>query len=189
MASEVCPAVLALQGSVEPHIRILRELGHDPLAIRRPESLEGVSHLIVPGGESTTLQLLLQHYGLWNPIRERGRDRSLAILGTCAGAILLARESPDPPPRLGLLDVKAERNAYGRQMESRVAPLILPAPIGPLDGVFIRSPRLHQPGKGVEVLGRNGEEIVLVRQGRLLAATFHPELTESTAIHRYFLTL
>ncbi|MEE8143510.1 MAG: pyridoxal 5'-phosphate synthase glutaminase subunit PdxT [Planctomycetota bacterium] len=180
--------LLALQGSVEPHHVAMKRLGVDSLPVRRPEQLEGLTHLILPGGESTALYKLLADYGLWEPIRKRGGDGSLAIFGTCAGAILLGQENGECPPRLGLLDAAVERNAYGRQLESFVATLRLREPLGELQGIFIRAPRCRQPGAGVEVLGSlNGEPVVL-RQGRLLVATFHPEPTRSLALHRYFLS-
>ncbi len=181
------PGVLAFQGSVEPHLRALAEVGAPAVAVRRREQLEGLTHLVLPGGESTTLQKLLDLYGLWEPIAELGASGRLAIFGTCAGAILLGRQAEECPPRLGLIDVTVERNAYGRQIDSFAAPLCFRGT--PMEGVFIRAPKLRDPGPRVEVLATHDECPVLVREGRLLAAAFHPELTAERAIHRYFLGL
>ena len=183
------PAVLALQGSVEPHRRALEALGYEPVEVRRPHQLERITHLVMPGGESTTLYKLLDLYRLWAPIRERAQAGSLALFGTCAGAILLGRDATERPPRLGLIDVTVERNAYGRQVDSFVTPIELCEPLGSMEGVFIRAPRLRDPGPGVEVLGCHAGDPILVRQGRCLAATFHPELTDARQLHELFLDL
>lgn len=184
-------AVLALQGSVEPHRRHLEALGQRVREVRRREQLEGVTHLILPGGESTTLHLLLTRFGLWEELARRGADGSLAMFGTCAGAILLGRGDAAPPPRLGLIDIGVDRNAYGRQLDSFERPVRLqPAITGlpdTLPGVFIRAPRLRDPGPSVEVLATLDDQPVLVRQGRHLASAFHPELTADLTLHQLFL--
>ncbi|MCA8959866.1 MAG: pyridoxal 5'-phosphate synthase glutaminase subunit PdxT [Planctomycetes bacterium] len=187
----VAPGVLALQGSVAPHCAHFRSLGHDVAEVRLPRQLEGVTHLVIPGGESTTLAKLLRFYELWDPIATRAREGSLAIFGTCAGAILLGRTSPTPPPRFGLLDIEIDRNAYGRQIDSFVAPVDSDE-FDDLEGVFIRAPRIRACGPDVEVLARlrsadGSTEPVLVACGRLMAATFHPELTRSDSVHSRFL--
>ena len=183
--------VLALQGSVEPHLHALERLGHDPVEVRRPEQLEGLTHLIIPGGESTTVVKLLELYGLWDPIEGRGRAGDLAIFGTCAGAIVLGREHEVRPERMGLIDITVDRNAYGRQIDSFVSAIEVDPSIddGTFEGVFIRAPKFSDPGPDVEVWGKLDGEPVLARQGRMLAATFHPELGRSTAIHERFLEL
>ncbi|MGE3166493.1 MAG: pyridoxal 5'-phosphate synthase glutaminase subunit PdxT [Planctomycetota bacterium] len=185
----VRPAVLALQGSVEPHLQRLEALGFAATSVRRPQQLAAVTHLILPGGESTTIHLLLTRFGLWDAIADRARAGSLAIFGTCAGAILMGRASDERPPRWGLLDIDVRRNAYGRQVDSFECELELAPPIGPVRGVFIRAPQMADPGPRVQILGELDGSPVLVRQDRLLAATFHPELTDSLRVHEYFLGL
>lgn len=186
--------VLALQGDFREHGEILRRIGVAPVEVRLPKHLAAVDRLIIPGGESTAIGKLLAIYRLIEPLRARaGRD--LAIWGTCAGAILLAREVLDQKqggqPGLGVMDVTVRRNAYGSQLNSFELPLHAPVfGEGPLPGVFIRAPQIETVGRGVEVLARlpNGG-IVAAQQGRLLATTFHPELTGDDRVHRYFLEL
>jgi 5'-phosphate synthase pdxT subunit len=171
--------VLALQGAFREHARVLRRLGADVVEVRLPEELEGLEGLVVPGGESTTIMRLARIYGLDEAIRRfRG-----AIFGTCAGMIVLDRE------HLGLADLAVERNAYGRQVRSFEADVELEGDAKPLHGVFIRAPRIRDLGEEVEVLGELGDEPVLVRDGRLLLASFHPELTDDTRVHERFLEL
>ncbi len=186
--------VLALQGDFREHSAILRQLGADPLEVRLPRQLASVNHLIIPGGESTTIGRLLALYGMLEPLRARaGRD--LAVWGTCAGAILLAREILDQKqggqPTLSVMDITVRRNAYGGQLNSFELPIDAPAfGEGPLHGVFIRAPLIEAVGQGVEVLARLPDgAIIAARQGRLLATTFHPELTADARVHRYFLEL
>lgn len=186
--------VLALQGDFREHSAILRRIGADPVEVRLPRQLAAVTHLIIPGGESTTIGRLLALYGMLEPLRARaGRD--LAVWGTCAGAILLAREVLDPKrggqPTLGVMEMIVRRNAYGSQLDSFEVPLDAPAfGEGPLPGVFIRAPQIESVGRDVEVIARlSGGAIVAARQGRLLATTFHPELTGDARVHRYFLEL
>jgi 5'-phosphate synthase pdxT subunit len=176
--------VLALQGDFDAHARLLRGLGHDVVEVRRCTQLAGLAGLVLPGGESTALLRLMAGEPWFDALRAF-HGAGGAVLGTCAGAILLARRVEGPEqPSLGLLDVTVARNAFGRQVESFEATLDAPA-LGPAPrGVFIRAPRIVGVGPGVEVLARFGAEPVLVRQGRVMAATFHPEITGDPAVHR-----
>ena len=169
--------VLAVQGNFREHAAMLRRLGADPVEVRKPEQLQGLDGLVIPGGESTTFMRLMRLYGLEEAVRRFERP----ILGTCAGLIVLDRE------HLGLLDVDVERNAYGRQVASFEADLDLVGEDEPLRGVFIRAPRVQRVGGDVEVLAELDGEPVLLRQGRFLVATFHPELTDDTRVHELFL--
>jgi 5'-phosphate synthase pdxT subunit len=171
--------VLAVQGNFREHVQMLRRLGVDAVEIRKPEELEGLDGLIVPGGESTTFMRLMRLYGLDEALRGFQRP----VLGTCAGMIVLDRE------HLGLVDVAVERNAYGRQVASFEADLQLEGEERPLRGVFIRAPRVREAGPGVEVLAALDGEPVALRQGRFIVAAFHPELTDDTRIHEKFLEL
>ena len=183
--------VLALQGDVEAHERALARAGAQAAPVRREKDLDGLAALVLPGGESTTISKGLARERLFEPLKafaEAGRP----VLGTCAGAILLSRAVVNyPVPTLALLDVRAVRNAYGTQVDSFAAT----ADSGSdpdfegLHCVFIRAPRLENPGPEVEVLARVDGAPVLVRQGRLLAATFHPELTDDLRVHRALLEL
>ena len=171
--------VLAVQGNFREHVQMLRRLGVDAVEIRKPEELEGLDGLVVPGGESTTFMRLMRLYGLDEALRRfRG-----PVLGTCAGMIVLDRE------HLGLVDVSVERNAYGRQISSFEADLQLEGDERPLRGVFIRAPRVREAGPDVEVLAALDGEPVALRQGRFIVAAFHPELTDDTRIHEKFLEL
>jgi 5'-phosphate synthase pdxT subunit len=181
--------ILAIQGDVEAHARALARLGAEAVAVLREKELAALDGLVLPGGESTTISKGIARLGLAEPLREFARS-GRPVLGTCAGAILLARQVENHPvPTLGLLDVVAMRNAYGTQVDSFAAPLEAPAlpELAGLRCVFIRAPRLRCPGEAVEVLGRRDGWPVLVRQGNLLAATFHPELTADPRVHRLFL--
>lgn len=181
--------ILAVQGDVDAHARALRAVGAKPLPVLREKDLDAVDALVLPGGESTTIAKGLERLGLYEPLRAFGRS-GRPVLGTCAGAILLAREvESHPVESLGLLDVVAVRNAYGTQVDSFAAtvdPDSDPALAG-LRCVFIRAPRLVRPGPGVEVRARVDGWPVLVRQGPLLAATFHPELGGDPRVHRLWL--
>jgi pyridoxal 5'-phosphate synthase pdxT subunit len=169
--------ILAVQGNFREHAAMLRRLGAEPVEVRKPEQLEGLDGLVVPGGESTTFMRLMRLYGLEEAIRRFEQP----ILGTCAGLIVLDRD------HLGLVDVEVARNAYGRQVSSFEADLDLAGADTPLRGVFIRAPRVTAAGEGVEVLAELDGEPVLLRQGRFLVATFHPELTDDTRVHELFL--
>jgi pyridoxal 5'-phosphate synthase pdxT subunit len=171
--------VLALQGNFREHAAMLRRLGAEAIEVRLPEELEGLDGLIIPGGESTTITRLMRLYGLEEAIRRfRG-----AVFGTCAGMILLDRE------HLDLVDLEVDRNAYGRQVASFEADLELEGEPAPLRGVFIRAPRVRDVGSEVEVLAGLDGEPVLLREGRFLVASFHPELTEDTRVHELFVNL
>jgi 5'-phosphate synthase pdxT subunit len=178
--------VLALQGAVREHLNAIREVGGEPVEVRLPRDLAGLDALILPGGESTTMRTLIDLYGLREPILSMARGGA-PMLGTCAGMILLANRIGDgEQPVLPLLDVEVQRNAYGRQLDSFEADLDVPA-LGeePLHGVFIRAPVLSDVGAGVEVLARDPHgRPIAVRQGRVLATAFHPELTGDRRLHR-----
>ena len=186
--------ILALQGDFREHEQILRRAGVATQQVRLPEQLDAVDRLIIPGGESTTIGRLLVRFGLLDPIRQRaGRD--LAVWGTCAGAILMARTisegRPEGQAHLGVMDIAVRRNAFGRQLDSFEADLAIDA-LGdePLHAVFIRAPLIERVGGDVEVLARLDDgKIVAAQQGRLLATAFHPELTGDERMHRYFLEL
>jgi 5'-phosphate synthase pdxT subunit len=182
--------VLALQGDFEKHIQALDRLGVPAVEVREKSQLEKVDGLIIPGGESTTIGKLLVRYGMLESTQTFAREGK-PIFGTCAGAILLAKEiEGSNQDRIGVLDITVKRNAYGRQIESFEADIFVPK-IGelPVRGVFIRAPIIKHIEDGVEVLARFGDSPVLVKQGKILAATFHPELTNDTRIHAFFLSL
>ncbi len=183
--------VLALQGAFAEHEKALRELGAEATEVRLPEELEGLEGLIVPGGESTTIGKLAVAYGLVEPLRQLA-GRGFPIWGTCAGMILLARgiRGNDDQPLIGAMDIVVRRNAFGRQVDSFECDLPVSGIAGgPLRAVFIRAPYITRVNDGVAVLAATAGKIVLARQGNLLAAAFHPELTEDTRIHRMFLDL
>jgi len=178
--------VLGLQGDFEAHVKKLRELGVEAEVIRWPGELARLTGLILPGGESTTLLKLIDEYGFAGPLQEMVR-RGGVIYGTCAGLILLACEVRRPEqPALGLIDITAERNAYGRQVESFVGQGRW-ADGSELEMVFIRAPRIVRMGEGVEVLATYDDEPVLVAAGTVMVGSFHPELSEGDAVHRFFL--
>jgi pyridoxal 5'-phosphate synthase pdxT subunit len=178
--------VLALQGDFEAHERSLTRAGAEAVEVRSAADLENVQGLVIPGGESTTMMKLLEEEKLLDPVREFGRERP--IFGTCAGAILLASDVANPPQAsLGLMDMEVERNAYGRQLDSRIARLHPDGMEGELEAVFIRAPIIRRVGQGAHVLASYQGDPVLVEQGRHLAATFHPELTEDPRVHLMFL--
>lgn len=183
--------VLALQGAVREHVAAIREVGAEPVEVRLPRDLVDLDALILPGGESTTMRKLIDEYGLREPILSLARAGA-PMLGTCAGMILLAeRITERDEPFFALLDVEVERNAYGRQLDSFEVDLAAPA-LGdePLHGVFIRAPGIRGVGPRAEVLARDEEgRPVAVRQGRVLATAFHPELTGDRRLHRLLLHL
>jgi pyridoxal 5'-phosphate synthase pdxT subunit len=180
--------VLALQGDYEAHARAFASLGARTRLVRKPEELAGLDGLVIPGGESTTMLKFLEQNGFFE---ELGRFAAATpTFATCAGCILLAREVLHPPQRsLGLLDATVERNAYGRQIDSTIMTAETEVPGGPLEMVFIRSPRITRVGDGVEVLARRDSAPTLVRQGNLLVATFHPEMTDDTRVQKLFLEM
>jgi len=185
--------VLALQGAFIEHEHVLARLGVQPVEVRLPEHLEGLDGLIIPGGESTTMGLLAQKWGLLEPMQAFARS-GRPIWGTCAGMILLAKEVVDGVPGqpiLGLMDITVRRNAFGRQVDSFEADLAVPL-LGdpPFHAVFIRAPVIERVGAGVEVLAALEDgTAVAVQQGNLLATAFHPELTRDERFHHYFLKL
>ena len=177
-------AVLALQGDFSAHRKALDRIGLASFEARNPEELDGAAGLVIPGGESTTLWKFFG-FAPWEEAIRRFAGTGRPILGTCAGAIVLSREVTNPAQRsLGLIDLTIERNAYGRQVDSFVGTAEAPELGAPLPAVFIRAPRIRAVGPGVEVLARRGDEPVLVREGNVVAATFHPELTDDDRVHR-----
>ena len=178
--------VLALQGDFEAHEKALKAAGAQAIEVRSAHDLSDINGLIIPGGESSTMMKLLAEENLLEPLREFGQHRP--IFGTCAGAILLASEVINPPqPSLGLMDMSVERNAYGRQLDSRIARLRPQGFDRDMEAVFIRAPIIRRVGGDAKVLARYHDDPVLVEQGRHMAATFHPELTGDSRIHLMFL--
>ncbi len=192
-----CIGVLALQGAFREHVRVLRQLGADVRELRQRRHLDGVDALVIPGGESTTMGRLLLALDMMEPLRQRIAG-GMPVYGSCAGLILLCRniEASDQP-RIGLLDATVRRNAFGRQADSFETPLHVKGLDAPLQAVFIRAPLITAIGPQVEVLAREdmrrhggtGHSIVAVRQGNILATSFHPELTPDTRLHASFLQM
>jgi len=183
--------VLAIQGDFDAHRRRLEELGAEVVLVRKPEQLDEIDALVIPGGESTTFLKVLGEKGF-----QKLGDfvRSKPTFGTCAGCIMLASNVENPPQQgLGAMDITVQRNAYGRQIDSFIASssaiAAVEAGAGPLEMVFIRAPKIAKVGPGVEVLARQGDDPVLVRQGNSLAATFHPELSDDSRVHAFFLKM
>lgn len=192
--------VLGLQGDFREHLDTFQRLGTEAIDVRRPEQLDDVDALVIPGGESTTIGKLALLYGFIPKLKQRV-DEGMSVWGTCAGAIFIARDVPGHPhPLAGLMDITVKRNAFGRQLDSFEADLDVPA-LGerPFHAVFIRAPLIESVGPGVEVLAKledegagapgSGATIVAARQGQLLATSFHPELTHDGRFHDYFLKL
>jgi 5'-phosphate synthase pdxT subunit len=184
--------VLALQGDFDAHAKAVERAGASPVLVRSAADLNGLDGLIIPGGESTTMLKLLREEQLMEPLREFGRRRP--IFGTCAGAILLANEVSSPAQEsLGLIDIGVERNAYGRQVDSRIANVTPEADFqsrtgpGDMEAVFIRAPIIRRVGSDAKVLVQYGGDPVLVEQGRHIVATFHPELSADPRVHELFL--
>ncbi|HZQ23792.1 MAG TPA: pyridoxal 5'-phosphate synthase glutaminase subunit PdxT [Terriglobales bacterium] len=179
--------VLAIQGDFDAHRKRLEQLGADVVLVRKPEQLDEIDGLVIPGGESGAFLKILGEEGfekLKNFVRVK------PTFGTCAGAIMLAKEITNPEqPGLGALDLRIRRNAYGRQIDSSIRTGETSLPGGPMEMVFIRAPKFESLGPGVEVLAKEGNDPVVVRQGKTMAATFHPELSDDTRIHRAFLEL
>lgn len=182
--------VLALQGAFREHRRMLERCGAKAAEIRKPEELDEIDGLIIPGGESTTIGKLMVEWGLMDKIKDRA-SQGMAIYGTCAGMILLCKHiAGSNQPRLGLLDAVVQRNAFGRQRESFEADLIVPE-FGddPVRAVFIRAPYIESVGTEVKVMAKVNDKIVIARQDNLLVTAFHPELTEDDRIHKYFISM
>ena len=194
MTGSPAVGVLALQGDVAEHTRALRESGADPAAVRRPDELDRVEGLIIPGGESTTIWKLIDIFGLADPLRKRIAD-GMPVFGSCAGMIMLAERLPDPASgqqTLGGIDMTVRRNAFGRQVDSFERDIEVKGIGGtPYRAVFIRAPWVEDVGPGVDVLAADPgtSRIVAVRQGRALATSFHPELTPDWRIHKMFVDM
>jgi 5'-phosphate synthase pdxT subunit len=185
--------ILALQGDFEAHAKAIERAGAEPVLVRSAEELKGVDGLVIPGGESTTMLKLLDFMDLKEPLRDFAREKP--VFGTCAGAILLAKEVQNPAQEsFGLIDLTVERNGYGRQIDSRVANISPGADFqkragaGDVEAVFIRAPIIRRAGPDVRVLAQYEGDPVLVEQGRHLVATFHPELTQDSRVHKLFLS-
>jgi len=180
--------VLAIQGDYDAHARALADVGAGPEEVRKPEQLEGLDGLILPGGESTTMLKFLEQHGFFNALGDY--CQSHPVFGTCAGTILLAREVRSPAQKsLGILDAVVERNAYGRQIDSAILAEPTQLPGGDLEMVFIRAPKIVSVGPEVETLATRDGSPVLVRQGTTMAATFHPELSVDRRIHKLFVEI
>ena len=178
--------ILAIQGDFEAHARVLERLGAKVRFVRKPEQLDEIDALIIPGGESTTFLNFLAERGFLEKLRAFVRAKP--TFGTCAGAILLAKDVENPPQEsLAALDIAIRRNAYGRQNESFVS--AVETTLGPLELIFIRAPKITRVGAGVEVLATEKDDPVLVRQGKVMASTFHPELSDGTRVHEEFLKM
>ncbi|MFC4636784.1 pyridoxal 5'-phosphate synthase glutaminase subunit PdxT [Deinococcus hohokamensis] len=195
MAGKPSVGVLAVQGAFREHRQHLEALGADVREVRLPGDLTGLSGLVMPGGESTSMARLLSDFGLWAPLRDF-HARGGVLWGTCAGAILLSRRVEGAPPQfgghqdsLGLLDVTVRRNAFGRQVDSFSVPLPVQGLDAPFPALFIRAPVLTELGPDVERLAQHDGQTVMARQGRVLASAFHPELTGDRRIHGLFLDL
>jgi pyridoxal 5'-phosphate synthase pdxT subunit len=183
--------VLALQGAFREHCRALRDVGLDAAEVRVASDLDGLDGLVIPGGESTTMSKLMQAYGLEEPILDFHR-RGGALFGTCAGMILLAVSAVDGRPdqrSLGLIDIDVRRNAYGRQVSSFEAPVRISGEDIPMHGVFIRAPRIERIGAGVEAVATLEDAPVAARQGSVMVASFHPELTTDRRLHARFASM
>ena len=176
--------VLALQGDFREHARVLAAAGATPVEVRSAEELAGVDLLAIPGGESTTMAKLARAGGLVEPVRERIAD-GMPVFGTCAGLIVLAERVDGGDPLFGVLDVTVQRNAYGRQVDSFEADVEVQGIDHPVRGVFIRAPRVEAVGEGVRVVAEHDGHPVVLQQGRILVASFHPELVGETALHEY----
>ncbi len=178
--------VLAIQGDFDAHRRRLEEVGANALLVKKPEQLDQVDALIIPGGESTTFLKFLEQRGFKDKLRDFVRAKP--TFGTCAGAILLARQVLNPAQdSLNAIDIAVRRNAYGRQVDSFITEA--ESKLGPIEMVFIRAPRIERVGAGVEVLAREHDDPVLVRQGKVLVATFHPELSDDKRVHEEFVRM
>jgi len=186
--------VLALQGDFLEHQKVLKRLGVESVQVRKPGDLEGLDGLIVPGGESTTIGKLAEDFGMMDDLRDFARTK--AVWGTCAGSIFLSKDARRDQPLLGVMDIRVERNAFGRQVDSFETDLDIPELNkiaengGPFHAVFIRAPLIEEVGDSAETLAKLDDgRVVAARQGNLLATSFHPELTDDDRFHRYFLEM
>ncbi|WP_289143006.1 pyridoxal 5'-phosphate synthase glutaminase subunit PdxT [uncultured Brevibacillus sp.] len=181
--------VLALQGAVAEHLRMLEEAGAVAVPVKKVEELDDLDGLVIPGGESTAISKLMHKYGFMEAIRQFGEEKK-PIFGTCAGAILLANQiNGQDDFHLGLMDIKVERNAFGRQKESFEVHMPIAGVAADYPAVFIRAPYIMEVGEGGQVLAKYEDKIVVARNGHYLAAAFHPELTEDTRLHKFFLDM
>lgn len=189
MAGKKKIGVLALQGAFLEHQQVLARCGAEAVKVRSREDLDAIDGLIIPGGESTTIGKLLVDYDLGDTLIRRAKE-GMTVFGTCAGMIVLAKDLPGHSQyTLGLMDIGVQRNAFGRQVDSFEADLTVKGISRPVKGIFIRAPYVSRVGKGVEVLAEFDGKPVMVREGSLLAASFHPELTRDISIHKYFLSM
>ncbi|MFF0831267.1 pyridoxal 5'-phosphate synthase glutaminase subunit PdxT [Brevibacillus sp. NPDC003359] len=181
--------VLALQGAVAEHVRMLEEVGATAVPVKKVEELDDLDGLVIPGGESTTISKLMHKYGFMEAVQEFGKANK-PIFGTCAGAILLAKRIQGQDDcHLGLMEIKVERNAFGRQKESFEVLMPVAGVAADYPAVFIRAPYIMEVGENGQVLAKHEDKIVVTRSGHYLAAAFHPELTEDTRLHKYFLDM
>jgi pyridoxal 5'-phosphate synthase pdxT subunit len=188
MSKQPTVGVLAIQGDYEAHKARLEELGAKVILVRKPEQLDLLDGLVVPGGESSTMLKFLERDNFFEKLRDFVSMKP--TFGTCAGAILLAKTVGNPGQKsLGAMDMHVRRNAYGRQVDSAIREAETTLPGGPLEMVFIRAPKIEKMGESVQVLAKIGDDPVLVRQGKTMAATFHPELSEDKRVHAAFLDL
>jgi len=180
--------VLGVQGDIREHMETLRSMGVDVEIVKKSEQLDGIDGLIIPGGESTTISKLMKFAGLWDVLKDMV-SKGFPIFGTCAGMIVLSKRVTNNPSQetLGVIDIDVERNAYGRQVNSFEVDLEIKGVDVPIRGVFIRAPRIVRMGSEVEVLAVHNGTPVFVRQGRIMVASFHPELSGSSHVHRIFL--
>ncbi|HLD71799.1 MAG TPA: pyridoxal 5'-phosphate synthase glutaminase subunit PdxT [Candidatus Peribacteraceae bacterium] len=183
--------ILAFHGDFAEHIEILRSLKHTPVEIRTLEDLKGIPKLIIPGGESTVMAAFLEMTGLAKEIQKRVRKKNLSVFGTCAGAILLAKKATGKhtPNTLGLIDLTVDRNAYGTQLDSFAATIKAKGIKKPMNVSFIRAPRFSNVGREARVLAEYQGSPILVEQGKVLVAAFHPEVRGETSLHEYFISL
>lgn len=184
--------VLAIQGAVSEHLSHLEQCHVEAAAVKKPADLDSVTGLIIPGGESTTIGKLINQFGLLEPIIERSKEKSMAVFGTCAGMVLLAKEVLDgfaEQPGLALMDIRVRRNAFGRQRESFETELSFGSFELPLTAVFIRAPIIEEAGGDIQILAEIMEGIVAARQNNLLVTSFHPELDRDLRVHQYFIQM
>lgn len=181
--------ILALQGSVIEHESMLRKIGVNTLRVLKPEHLEQIDGIILPGGESTTLGKLLKLFSIAEPLKTK-IENGLPVFGTCAGLILLAKEIEGEEPHLGVMDIRVRRNAYGRQIDSFIAHEVIEefSPL-PLELVFVRAPAIEKTFGKAKVLKELNGRIIAARQNNMLVTSFHPELTDDETVHRYFLNM
>lgn len=180
--------VLAIQGDYEAHKARLEQLGAEVTLVRKPEQLDAIDGIVIPGGESSTFLNFLAERGFLKKLRAFASNKP--TFGTCAGAILLAKHVENPPQQsLGIMDIRIRRNAYGRQIDSSIREAQTKLGQKPLEMVFIRAPKIVSTGKDVEVLATSANDPVLVRQGKIMAATFHPELSEDMRVHQEFVQM